>query len=115
MNRFSRTIATGIAAAALGLGLTACGVATTQSAQTPTTTSTASSTAASLSTTVDTHFDSDDLTWSASDEVAIKLADGASTGGAGVTVNGHGHDHGGRGLPALGNPHRRAGHRGCTR
>ena len=33
----------------------------------------------------DTHFDSDDLTWDAAEEVAVTLADGASTVAAGST------------------------------
>ncbi|MEW6223856.1 MAG: carbohydrate-binding domain-containing protein [Chloroflexota bacterium] len=54
----------------LGLTLAACSATTTAAS------------------TVDTHEAASDYEWAAADEVAITLADGASTGGPGVTVDG---------------------------
>mgnify|MGYP000888447191 FL=1 len=93
MNRFALKIGASLAAAAIALSLTACGATVAQNASTTssttTTTTVATANAATATTSVDTHFDDDDLTWDASDEVKVTLADGASTGGTGVTVQGN--------------------------
>ncbi|GAA3700262.1 carbohydrate-binding domain-containing protein [Arthrobacter ginkgonis] len=90
--KFPRPL-TSLAALGLVLGLAAC------SADAPAATSagTASPSAATTSTTAvvpsaeieeDTHFDADDLVWDAADEIPVTLADGASSGGDGVQVDG---------------------------
>ncbi|MFC3300740.1 carbohydrate-binding domain-containing protein [Arthrobacter agilis] len=109
------TLRTSVAGLALTLALAGCSVgttagagsttSTTQSAGTATTDSAASDTTATAesgdtnattavvadSTAIaeDTHYDDDDLTWDAADEVAVTLADGStSAAGDGVTVDG---------------------------
>ncbi|OGO54414.1 MAG: hypothetical protein A2V85_04890 [Chloroflexi bacterium RBG_16_72_14] len=95
-----------LATIVLGLTLAACSVTTTgteggsgttttttttASSDTPTSTDSTSGTGTGTSTaasTVDTHEEASDYEWDAPAEVAITLADGASTGGTGVTVDG---------------------------
>ncbi|WDF33297.1 carbohydrate-binding domain-containing protein [Arthrobacter agilis] len=100
------TLRTSVAGLALTLALAGCSVgttvgagsttSTTQSADTATTESAASDTTATTAVVADstaiaedTHYDDDDLTWDAADEVAVTLADGStSAAGDGVTVDG---------------------------
>ena len=79
MNKFRSYVS--VAALALALSLTGCSVAgTASSAGQAGTTGTGTQSAVTLaSMEEDTHFDSDDLTWDAAKEVAVTLADGAST------------------------------------
>lgn len=98
--RTSRTATRGTAfrasAAAVVLGLSLAGCSTdTPDTGTATADATGDTTdatavvAGAADITEDTHYDADDLTWDASEEVAVTLADGASsTTGDGVTVDG---------------------------
>ena len=85
MNTFRNYIS--VAALALALSLTGCSVAGTASStgQAGTTVPGTQSAVTLASMEEDTHFDSDDLTWDAAKEVALKLADGATTVAAGST------------------------------
>ncbi|OUM41882.1 carbohydrate-binding domain-containing protein [Arthrobacter sedimenti] len=109
----SAALKTSVAALALALSLAGCGTGTTNAGSTTTTqdpataeataeataaddaaADTASDTAdatavvAADAVTEDTHYDADDLTWDAAEEIPVTLADGASSAGDGVTVDG---------------------------
>ncbi|MHA7279556.1 carbohydrate-binding domain-containing protein [Arthrobacter sp. MDT2-2] len=111
----STALKTSVAALALVLSLAGCGTGTTNAGSTTTTqdpvtaeataeataaddaaVETASDTADATAAVVapdavseDTHYDADDLTWDAAEEVPVTLADGASSAtGDGVTVDG---------------------------
>jgi hypothetical protein len=100
MNRIRTSLS--VTALALAIGLAGCSAGTTAGTSTSTTgtsstggSSTTSVTAQALSLdtlAADTHYDSDDLTWDAASEVAVTLADGASSVSSGtsdgVTVDG---------------------------
>lgn len=90
---------TSVAALALALSLAGCSAAasttTTSSSNTAPSAAAAGSTqdsgaaASADAITEDTHYDADDLTWGAADEVPVTLADAASSAeGDGVTVDG---------------------------
>ncbi|MBP1136009.1 hypothetical protein JOE31_002241 [Arthrobacter sp. PvP023] len=99
-----------VTALALAVGLAGCSAAGTTSSGTSITGGTGSGTSASSGTAeavsldtlaADTHYDADDLTWDAASEVAVTLADGASSVTSGssdaikvdgdtVTINGAG-------------------------
>ena len=85
MNKFRNYIS--VAALALALSLTGCSVAGTASStgQAGTTVSGTQSALTVASVEEDTHFDSNDLTWDAAEEVPVTLADDASTVAAGST------------------------------
>ncbi|WP_336716568.1 carbohydrate-binding domain-containing protein [Arthrobacter sp. USHLN218] len=90
---------TSVAALALALSLAGCSAAasttttsssnTAPSAAAAGTTQDSGTTASADAITEDTHYDADDLTWDAADEVPVTLADAASSAdGDGVTVDG---------------------------
>ncbi|WP_251042946.1 carbohydrate-binding domain-containing protein [Arthrobacter sp. ISL-69] len=92
MKRFRTALS--VTALALAVGLAGCSAAGTASTGTSITGTTTSGTAASSGTAeavsldtlaADTHYDADDLTWDAASEVAVTLADGASTVASGTS------------------------------
>ena len=115
MNRFRTALS--VTALALTVGLAGCASAgtagtgtsitgTTSAGSSSSTTSGTAQAAVSLDTlAADTHYDADDLTWDAAAEVAVTLADGASTVAAGIVVGRrqgrrrHRHHQRGRHLP----------------
>ncbi|MEE1621700.1 carbohydrate-binding domain-containing protein [Zafaria sp. Z1313] len=91
------TLAATAATLAAGLALTGCAAtaATTTGTDadaasgTTGTETTLAATSADTATSIDqTHFDENDLSWDTAEEVEVALADGASTGGTGVEVDG---------------------------
>ncbi|MDN4610345.1 carbohydrate-binding domain-containing protein [Arthrobacter burdickii] len=110
----STTLKTSVAALALALSLAGCGTGTPNAGSTTTTqdpatagataeapaaddataetasdTTDATAVVAADAITEDTHYDADDLTWDAAEEIPVTLADGASSAtGDGVTVDG---------------------------
>ena len=115
MNKFRSYFS--VAALALAVSLTGCSVSGTAASagQAGTTSASDSQALTAASVDEDTHFDADDLTWDAAEEVAVTLADGASTRGGRLVVGRckgrrrHCHHQCGRHLPPLRQPVRRPG------
>lgn len=83
-------VSAAIVAIVAGVALTACTAATTTTTGTATSTGTSTSAAALFADNVDSHADSNDVDYDASDAITITLADGASatTSSDGVSIEG---------------------------
>lgn len=89
MNRIAHLAATTAVTLALGLGFSACSATTfTTGSPSAAASATAVTGAGGAQVAFSTHLDASDLTWNAANEVLVALANGASSGGAGVTVSG---------------------------